>query len=65
MRSGSARLSAFVGFLIGASLVGVCSGRAQDAHQMAATFSQQLHPTKKLPTDVILVKGAWSSASDS
>jgi hypothetical protein len=46
-------------------LAAVRDGRAQNAPVSGGDFSQQLHPQKKLPTDVILVKGAWSSASDS
>ena len=65
MHSGSARLPVFVGLLMGASLIGVCRGQGQEAPQNGGDFSQQLQPTKKLPTDVILVKGAWASASDS
>jgi hypothetical protein len=66
MTSGFFRLPACVGFLMASSsLVCVSSVQAQDAAQNGGDFSQQLHPSKKLPTDVILVKGAWSSASDS
>jgi hypothetical protein len=46
-------------------LAWVRDGRAQNGPRNGGDFSQQLHPQKKLPTDVILVKGAWSSASDS
>jgi hypothetical protein len=38
--------------------------RAQDAPQSGGDFANNPQP-KKLPTGVILVKGAWSSASDS
>jgi hypothetical protein len=38
--------------------------RAQDAPQSGGDFSTNSE-AKKLPTDTILVKGAWSSASDS
>ena len=38
--------------------------RAQGAGQNGGDFSTNSEP-KKLPTEVILVKGAWSSASDS
>jgi hypothetical protein len=47
------------------SLVWAGNGQAQTSAQNGGDFSQQLHPSKKLPTDVILVKGAWASASDS
>ncbi len=46
-------------------LAGVRDGRAQNSPVSGGDFSQQQQPQKKLPTDVILVKGAWSSASDS
>ena len=65
MHSGSVRLPVLVGLLMWVSLMGVCSGQAQEAPPNGGDFSQQLHPSKKLPTDVILVKGAWASASDS
>ena len=47
------------------SLVWVCTSHAQAAPQNGGDFSQQLHPTKKVPAGVILVRGAWASASDS
>jgi hypothetical protein len=60
------RLPVFLGLLtFAASLVGMRSVQAQEAPPNGGDFSQQLHPSKKLPTDVILVKGAWASASDS
>jgi hypothetical protein len=65
MHSGFSRLPVLLGSFIASSLVGMHSGQAQDAAQNGGDFSQQLHPSKKLPTDVILVKGAWASASDS
>src|ERR1700738_4248002 len=66
MQSGFSRSPGILGlFIASSSLVAVRSGQAQDAAQNGGDFSQQLHPSKKLPTDVILVKGAWSSASDS
>src|SRR5579864_1246388 len=66
MHSGFSRLPVLLGlFIMSASFVGMRSGQAQDAPLNGGDFSQQLHPSKKLPTDVILVKGAWSSASDS
>jgi hypothetical protein len=43
--------------------------RAQDspksAPQNGGDFSNNLHPVTKVPSGVILVKGAWASASDS
>jgi len=65
MHSGFSRLPLLLGSLMLSSLVGVHSAQAQDAPPNGGDFSQQLHPSKKLPTDVILVKGAWASASDS
>jgi hypothetical protein len=53
--------SRFLG-LLGLSILLVV--RAQAAPQGGGDFSNNAEP-KKLPTDVILVKGAWSSASDS
>ena len=47
------------------SLVFMCDGHAQDAPQNGGDFSQQLEPSAKVPSGVILVKGAWASASDS
>jgi hypothetical protein len=66
MNSGFSRLPLFLGlFIVSSSLVCVRSSQAQDAAKNGGDFSQQLHPSRKLPTDVILVKGAWASASDS
>ena len=61
------RLPVFVGSLISSllSLAWVCTGHAQATPQNGGDFSQQLNPTKKVPTGVILVRGAWASASDS
>ncbi len=39
--------------------------RAQSATQSGGDFSDNTQPQTKVPTGVILVKGAWSSASDS
>jgi hypothetical protein len=65
MHSGFSRLPVLLGlFIVSAPLVGVCSSQAQDAPPNGGDFSQQLNPSKKLPTDVILVKGAGASASD-
>jgi hypothetical protein len=38
---------------------------AQDAPKNGGDFSDNAHPQTKVPEGVILVKGAWSSASDS
>lgn len=65
MHSGFPRLPLFLGLFMVSSLVSVRSAQAQDAPPNGGDFSQQLHPSRKLPTDVILVKGAWASASDS
>jgi hypothetical protein len=37
----------------------------QSAPKNGGDFSTETNPTKKVPKDVIIVKGAWSSASDS
>jgi hypothetical protein len=63
-----ARLRVFPGLVIllcALSLVWVRNAQAQGGPQNGGDFSQQLDPSKKLPTGVILVKGAWASASDS
>jgi hypothetical protein len=68
MRFALSRPPVFLGLVIVSgvlSLAWVRNGQAQDAPQNGGDFSQQLHPDKKLPTGVILVKGAWASASDS
>jgi len=62
------RLPVFVGLLILSPLLSLAwagKGHAQAAPQNGGDFSQQLHPTKKVPAGVILVRGAWASASDS
>ena len=41
------------------------SGKKQSAPRNGGDFSDNVRPTDKVPTGVILVKGAWSSASDS
>jgi hypothetical protein len=41
------------------------SAWAQDAPKNGGDFSNNLQPLTKVPAGVILVKGAWSSASDS
>ena len=53
----------FVAFSV-ASLACTPPARSQDAPQSGGDFSQNSR-AKKLPAGVILVKGAWSSASDS
>lgn len=45
-------------------LAGPCGAQAQSAGPSGGDFSQQLHPIQKVPSGVILVKGAWASASD-
>jgi hypothetical protein len=40
------------------------SAGAQNAPQTGGDFSNNMHPKMKVPAGVILVKGAWSSASD-
>jgi hypothetical protein len=39
--------------------------KPQSVPQNGGDFSSDLHPTTKVPQGVILVKGAWASASDS
>ena len=46
-------------------LAGVCNAQGQSAGPNGGDFSQQLNPIQKVPSGVILVKGAWASASDS
>jgi hypothetical protein len=41
------------------------SARPQNTPKNGGDFSNNTHSTTKVPTGVILVKGAWSSASDS
>lgn len=45
--------------------VAVCDGQAQGPSKNGGDFSTESNPTTKVPSGVILVKGAWSSASDS
>jgi hypothetical protein len=48
------------------SLVAWCqSGKPQDVPKNGGDFSNNPQPGMKVPSGVILVKGAWSSASDS
>jgi hypothetical protein len=61
------------GFLRSLAVLAVCvslpaggqSARPQDASKNGGDFSDNLHPVTKVPKGVILVKGAWASASDS
>jgi hypothetical protein len=46
-------------------LAWVPSAAAQNVLQGGGDFSNNLHPGTKVPAGVVLVKGAWSSASDS
>jgi len=39
--------------------------KSQDAQQIGGTIVSKTQPKAKVPTEVIFVKGAWSSASDS
>jgi hypothetical protein len=55
--------SAFWRFLVLLGLSLSLLAAAQDVPQNGGDFSNNLH-AKKLPTGAILVKGAWSSASD-
>jgi len=41
------------------------SGQPENTPQNGGDFSTNTHPDVKVPTGVILIKGAWSSASDS
>jgi hypothetical protein len=47
------------------SLLVYAQSPPQSATQNGGDFSNNLHPVTKVPTGVILVKGAWASASDS
>jgi hypothetical protein len=47
------------------SLVWAQSVNSQNVPTNGGDFSNNLHPLTKVPSGVILVKGAWSSASDS
>jgi len=59
MRSGFARCLAALALSISMPAF------AQTAAHNGGDFSTKLHPRTKVPANVILVKGAWSSASDS
>jgi hypothetical protein len=61
MRSGFLR---FLVVALCAALVGPAAW-PQDMAQSGGDFSNDTHPVTKVPEGVILVKGAWSSASDS
>jgi hypothetical protein len=47
------------------SLAWAQSTNPQDVPKNGGDFSDNLHPLTKVPSGVILVKGAWSSSSDS
>ncbi|HSY64640.1 MAG TPA: hypothetical protein VK829_08575, partial [Terriglobales bacterium] len=47
------------------ALLAALQGWAQSAPQNGGDFSTNTQPLSKVPAGVILVKGAWSSASDS
>ena len=58
----------FLRFLVGVSLAALWLGQSawpQNTTQNGGDFSSNTHPATKVPEGVILVKGAWSSASDS
>lgn len=57
--------SAFARFLIVVSLAVPLQLWAQNAPRNGGDFSNNTQPDIKVPTGVILVKGAWASASDS
>jgi hypothetical protein len=62
----SAFLRAVIGFAVCASLSAWSqSGKTQNTLKSGGDFSDNLQPSNKVPEGVILVKGAWSSASDS
>ena len=64
MQSGFSR--AFVFVALSASLLAWGqSARPQNIPENGGDFSNNVQPKTKVPSDVILVKGAWSSASDS
>ena len=60
------RLLCFLIFLaLSASLASGQATKPQNAPRNGGDFSDNVQPGGKVPTGVILVKGAWSSASDS
>src|SRR5712675_2720068 len=61
----SVALALFVSSLVWGSLAWGQSARAQRAVPNGGDFSNDVQPANKVPAGVILVKGAWSSASDS
>jgi hypothetical protein len=61
----SSSVLVFVFALSVASLAWGQGARSQNASPSGGDFSNNTQPTTKVPTGVILVKGAWSSASDS
>jgi len=58
-------LALLVSSLVWGSLAWGQSARAQRAVPNGGDFSNDVQPANKVPAGVILVKGAWSSASDS
>jgi hypothetical protein len=58
-------LALFVSSLAWGSLAWGQSARPQRAAQNGGDFSNNVQPANKVPAGVILIKGAWSSASDS
>ena len=57
--------SGFARWLAALALFVSLSAFGQTAAQNGGDFSIKLHPKTKVPENAILVKGAWSSASDS
>jgi hypothetical protein len=64
MRSQFLRHLAVVGLLI-STFAFAQAGKSQSAPRNGGDFSDGVNATTKVPKGVILVKGAWSSASDS
>lgn len=59
-------LCSFIILALSASVLSLArSAGAQNAPKNGGDFSDNVQPLTKVPTGVILVKGAWSSASDS
>lgn len=58
--------SVSVGLVLAASLLALSrDSRSQDAQPVGRNLVNKTQPAAKVPTGVTLVKGAWSSASDS
>lgn len=64
MRHGTVKIAAGVALYL-ACLVSAQNTQPQKPALNGGDFSTAMSPPTKVPTDVILVKGAWSSASDS